>query len=193
MEDAGVSWPILDDRVMLDVIPLEQSDLRVRFRDDDGEILWASICERGFWKSRTKKGEIGNKFAENTSFAKSTVKEELEAVWTDLTENADEYQSDLVSPSVDQLIKNTLAVEVHGGEETEFHVHVQAQPYGDYVNHAETDGGESVRTLVFDNEEWVKSDGDTLTPPVVSKYNNAFYEILEITWQEWSEGLRLIT
>jgi hypothetical protein len=190
IEDAGVSWNILDSRVSMDVIPREDGDLRVRFRDDEDEVLWSSFFERGFWESRTKKGEIGNKLADNTSFAKSTVKEELEAVWTDLTENADEYESNLISPSVDQLIENTQAVEVHGGEETERHVYVKAQPFGEYVGPKQPDGGESVRKLVFNNEEWVKSDGDTQTPPIVAKYSNAFYETLEITWQEWREDIR---
>jgi hypothetical protein len=190
MEDAGVSWTLLDDRVTMDVIPREEGDLRVRFRDDDDEVLWSSYFERGFWESRTKKGEVGNKLADNTSFAKTTVKEELEAVWTDLTENADEYESNLVSPSVEDLIQNTQAVEVHGGEETERHVYVKAKPFGEYVDGAKTDGGASVRKLVFSNEEWVKSDGDTQTPSVVSKYSNAFYETLEITWQEWREDIR---
>ncbi|MFA9518549.1 hypothetical protein ACERIT_15265 (plasmid) [Halopenitus sp. H-Gu1] len=190
MEDAGVSWTLLDDRVTMDIIPREDSDLRVRFQDDEGEVLWSSFFERGFWESRTKKGEIGNKLADNTSFAKSTVKEELESVWTDLSENAKEYESNLVSPSVEELIENTQAVEVHGGEETERHVYVKAKPFGEYVDDAKTDGGASVRKLVFSNEEWVKSDGDTQTPPVVSKYSNAFYETLEITWQEWREDIR---
>lgn len=190
MEDAGVSWMVLNDRVTMDVIPREEGDLRVRFRDDEGEVLWSSFFERGFWKSRTTKGEIGNKLADNTSFAKSTVKEELEAVWTDLTENASEYESNLVSPSVEQLIRNTQAVEVHGGEETERHVYVKAQPFGDYVGPEQPDGGASVRKLIFKNEEWVKSDGDIQTPPVVAKYSNAFYETLEITWQEWREDIR---
>lgn len=189
-EDAGVSWSILDDRVTMDVIPREEGDLRVRFRDDDDEVLWSSFFDRGFWESRTKKGEIGNKLAENTSFAKSTVKEELEAVWTDLTENAAEYESDLVSPSVEQLVQNTEAVEVHGGEQTERHVYVKAHPFGDYVDGAQTDGGASVRKLVFTNEEWVKSDGDTQTPPVVAKYSNAFYETLDISWTEWRDDIR---
>lgn len=190
MEDAGVSWTILDDRVTMGVIPREEGDLRVRFRDDENEVLWSSFFERGFWESRTTKGEIGNKLADNTSFAKSTVKEELEAVWTDLTENAGEYESNLVSPSVEQLIRNTQAVEVHGGEETERHVYVKAQPFGDYVGPEQPDGGASVRKLIFNNEDWVKSDGDTQTPPVVAKYSNAFYETLEITWQEWREDIR---
>jgi len=190
LEDAGVSWGILDDRVAMEVIPREEGDLRVRFCDDDGEVLWSSFFERGFWESRTKKGEIGNKLAENTSFAKSTVKEELEAVWTDLTENAGEYESDLVSPSVEQLIRNTQAVEVHGGEETERHVYVKAQPFGEYAGPEQPDGGASVRKLVFSNEEWVKSDGDTQTPPIVAKYSNAFYETLEISWSEWREDIR---
>jgi len=190
MEGAGVSWDILDDRVVMEVIPREEADLRVRFRDDEDEVLWSSFFERGFWESRTKKGEIGNKLAENTSFAKSTVKEELEAVWTDLTENADEYESNLVSPSVEELIKNTQAVEVHGGEETERHVYVKARPFGEYVDGTQTDGGASVRKIVFDNEEWVKSDGDTQTPPVVAKYSNAFYETLDISWDEWRDDIR---
>lgn len=190
MEDAGVSWTILDDRVTMDVIPREEGDLRVRFRDDDDDVLWSSFFERGFWTSRTKKGEIGNKLASNTSFAKKTVKEELESVWTDLTENAEEYESSLTSPSVEELIRNTQAVEVHGGEETERHVYVKAQPFGEYVGPEKPDGGASVRKLVFSNEEWVKSDGDTQTPPIVSKYSNAFYETLEITWQEWREDIR---
>lgn len=190
MEDAGVSWTILNDRVTMDVIPREEGDLRVRFRDDESEVLWSSFFERGFWESRTTKGEIGNKLADNTSFAKSTVKEELEAVWTDLTENAGEYESNLVSPSVEQLIRNTQSIEVHGGEETERHVYVKAQPFGDYVGPEQPDGGASVRKLIFKNEEWVKSDGDTQTPPIVAKYSNAFYETLEITWQEWREDIR---
>jgi hypothetical protein len=190
MEDAGVSWRILDDRVVMEVVPREDGDLRVRFHDDDDEVLWSSFFERGFWESRTKKGEIGNKLADNTSFATSTVKEELEAVWTDLTENAEEYESDLVSPSVEELIENTQAVEVHGGETTERHVYVKAQPFGDYVGPEETDGGASVRKLVFNNEEWVKSDGDTQTPPVVAKYSNAFYETLDISWSEWRDDIR---
>lgn len=190
MEDAGVEWTILDGRVTMDVIPREDGDLRVRFRDSDDDVLWSSFFERGFWTSRTTKGEIGNKLAGNTSFAKATVKEELEAVWTDLSENAEEYESSLTSPSVEELIRNTQAVEVHGGEETQRHVYVKAQPFGEYVGPQQTDGGASVRKLVFSNEEWVKSDGDTQTPPVVSKYSNAFYETLEITWQEWREDIR---
>lgn len=190
MEDAGVSWTLLDDRVTMDLIPREDGDLRVRFQDSDGGVLWSSFFDRGFWESRTKKGEIGNKLADNTSFAKSTVKEELESVWTDLSENAKEYENSLVSPSVEDLIKNTQAVEVHGGEETERHVYVKAKPFGEYVDGPETDGGASVRKLVFSNEEWVKSDGDTQTPPVVSKYSNAFYETLEISWQEWRNDIR---
>jgi len=190
MEDAGVDFDILDDRVTMDIIPREDGDLRVRFRDSDDEVLWSSFFERGFWESRTEKGEIGNKLADNTSFAKSTVKEELESVWTDLSENAKEYESNLVSPSVEELIENTQAVEVHGGEETERHVYVKAKPFGEYVDGTKTDGGASVRKLVFSNEEWVKSDGDTQTPPVVSKYSNAFYETLEISWQEWREDIR---
>jgi len=190
MQDAGVSWTILDDRVTMEIVPREDGDLRVRFRDSDDEVLWSSFFERGFWTSRTKKGEIGNKLASNTSFAKKTVKEELEAVWTDLTENAEEYESSLTSPSVEELIRNTQAVEVHGGEETERHVYVKAQPFGEYVGPEQPDGGASVRKLVFSNEEWVKSDGDTQTPPIVSKYSNAFYETLEITWQEWREDIR---
>lgn len=190
LEDAGVSWEILDDRVTMEVVPREEGDLRLRFRDDEGEVLWSSFFERGFWESRTKKGEIGNKLADNTSFAKDKVKEELEEVWTDITENADEYEGDLVSPSVEQLIENTQAVEVHGGEETERHVYVKARPFGEYVGPEQTDGGASVRKLVFDNEDWVKADGDTQTPPVVAKYSNAFYETLEITWQEWREDIR---
>ncbi len=190
IEDAGVCWDILDSRVAMDVIPREDGDFRVRFRDDEDEVLWSSFFERGFWESRTKKGEIGNKLADNTSFAKSTVKEELETVWTDLTENADEYESNLISPSINQLIENTQTVEVHGGEKTERHVYVKAQPFGEYVGTYQPDGGESVRKLVFDNEEWVKSDGDTQTPPIVAKYSNAFYETLEITWQEWREDIR---
>lgn len=190
MEDAGVSWTILDDRVTMDVIPREDGDLRVRFRDSDDDVLWSSFFERGFWTSRTKKGEIGNKLAANTSFAKETVKEELEAVWTDLSENTEEYENSLTSPSVEELIRNTQTVEVHGGEETERHVYVKAQPFGEYVGPQQPDGGASVRKLVFNNEEWVKSDGDTQTPPVVSKYSNAFYETLEITWQEWREDIR---
>ena len=190
MEDAGVSWNILEGRVTMDVIPREDGDLRVRFRDKDDEVLWSSFYERGFWESRTKKGEIGNKLGENTSFAKSTVKEALEAVWTDLTEDAAEYENTLISPSVKDLMQNTQAVEVHGGEETERHVYVKAQPYGDYTGPTQPDGGASIRKLVFSNEEWVKSDGDTQTPPVVSKYSNAFYETLGITWQEWREDIR---
>lgn len=190
IEDAGVSWTLLDGRVTMDVIPREEGDLRVRFRDDGDGVLWSSFFDRGFWESRTKKGEIGNKLADNTSFAKNTVKEELEAVWTDLTENANEYESSLTSPSVEELVQNTQAVEVHGGEETERHVYVKAQPLGEYVGPEQPDGGASVRKLVFSNEEWVKSDGDTQTPPVVAKYSNAFYETLEITWQEWREDIR---
>lgn len=190
VEDAGVTWTILDGRVTMDVIPREDGDLRVRFRDDESDVLWASVYDRGFWESRTKKGEIGNKLAENTSFAKDTVKEDLERVWTDLTEHADEYARDLISPSVEDLIANTTRVEVHGGEETEFHVYVKARPFGEYIDSAETDGGASIRKLVFDNEEWVKSDGDTQTPPVVAKYSNAFYETLDISWTEWRDDIR---
>ncbi len=190
MEDAGISWDILDGRVIMDVIPREEGDLRVRFRDSEGEVLWSSVYERGFWESRTKKGEIGNKLADNTSFAKATVKEELEIVWTDLTEHADEYENDLVSPTVDQLVENTQAVEVYGGESREIHVYVKAQPYGTYADGRVTDGGASVRKLVFENSEWVKSDGDTQTPPIVEKYSNAFYEVLDISWQEWREDIR---
>lgn len=190
VQDAGVNWDILNDRVTMEVVPREEGDLRVRFRDSDDEVLWSSFFERGFWSSRTKKGEIGNKLASNTSFAKSTVKEELETVWTDLTENAEEYENNLVSPSVEDLIENTQAVEVHGGEETERHVYVKAQPFGEYVGPERSDGGASVRKLVFSNEDWVKADGDTQTPPVVAKYSNAFYETLGITWQEWREDIR---
>ena len=190
VEDAGVSWDLLDDRVTMDVVPREEGDLHVRFRDTDGEVLWSSVFERGFWESRTKKGEIGNKLAQNTSFAKNTVKEDLEHVWTDLTENAQEYESSLVSPSVDQLVRNTQAVEVHGGEDSEIHVYIKAKPYGTYVDRPQTDGGASIRKMVFSNSEWVKSDGDTQTPPVVEKYSNAFYEVLEISWQEWREDIR---
>ncbi|WP_256394211.1 hypothetical protein [Natronoarchaeum rubrum] len=190
IKDAGMGWSILENRVTMDVIPREEGDLRVRFRDDDDEVLWSSVFDRGFWESRTKKGEIGNKLADNTSFAKSTVKEELETVWTDLTENANEYEGDLIPPAVEQLIQNTQTVEVYGGEETERHVYVEAQPFGDYVGPDQTDGGASVRKLVFSNEEWVKSNGDTQTPPVVEKYSNAFYETLEITWEEWRADIR---
>lgn len=190
IEDAGASWDILDARVTMDVIPREEGDLRVRFRDDDDDVLWSSYFERKFWTSRTTKGEIGNQLASNTSFAKKTVKEELEDVWTDLTENAEEYESSLTSPSVEELIRNTQSVEVHGGEETERHVYVEAQPFGEYIGPEMPDGGASVRKLVFSNEEWVKSDGDTQTPPIVAKYSNAFYETLEISWQEWRDDIR---
>lgn len=193
MQDAGVSWTILDDRVTMDVIPREDGDLRVRFRDSDDDVLWSSFFERGFWTSRTKKGEIGNKLAANTSFAKGTVKEELETVWTDLTENQDEYESHLVSPSVEQLVQNTQDVEVYGGSqdvEREIHVYVKAIPKGTFPDGAETDGGATVRKLVFQNSEWTRSNGDTQVPPVVEKYSNVFYEVLDITWEEWREDIR---
>lgn len=193
MQDAGVSWTLLEDRVTMDLIPREEGELRVRFRDADENVLWSSFYERGFWESRTKKGEIGNKVAENTSFAKNTVKEELETVWTDLSEQSDEYEKDLVSPSVEQLVDNTQSVEVYGGSEdveTEIHVYVEAMPNGTYADGIQSDGGTSIRRLVFKNAEWVKSNGDTQQPPVVEKYSNSFYKVLNISWSEWRDDIR---
>lgn len=189
-EDAKADWQLLDDRVTFEVIPREEGDLRVRFTDADNEVLWSAVYDRGFWESRTSRGEIGNKLAEHTSYAKTEVKDELEEVWTELTEHSEEYERELVSPSVQELIANTEAVEVHGGEATEFHVYVRARPYGEYVDQAETDGGASVRKLVFADDEWAKSDGDTQMPPVVQKYTNVFYEVLDISWEEWRDDIR---
>jgi len=190
IESAGVTWSILDDHVEMQVIPRDEGDLRVRFVDDDDDVLWSTVFESGFWKSRTKRGEIGNKLAQNTSFAKSDVKTDLENVWTDLAENEEEYEARLVSPSVEQLIDNTVRVETYGGEEREIQVWVRGKPKGHISNTAETDGGADVRRLQFTNSEWIKRDGDTQVPPVVREYSNAFYEMLDITWQEWREDIR---
>jgi hypothetical protein len=190
IEDAGVTWSLLKDRVRIDIIPREDGDLRVRFRDETDEVLWSSIFERGFWESRTKKGEIKNKFANNTSFAKSEVKQELEEVWTDLIQNAEDYETDLLSPTVEQLIENTQAVEVHGGEDSEIHVFVEEEPCGTCSNTVQTNEGASVRKLAFSHQEWAMSTGNTQNPPVVEKYTNAFYEVLDISWREWREDIR---
>jgi len=189
--DSGVSWDILDGRVTMQVVPRDDGDLRVRFADDDGETIWSEIYERGFWESRTHKGEIKNKLADNSAFSSSNVKEDLEQVWTELIENTEEYEQALISPSVDQLIENTQAVEVHGGgEETEYHVYVRARPFGTIRDKGQTDGGASERKLTFTNEDWARSDGDTQIPPVVEKYSSQFYEVLDISWQEWRDDIR---
>lgn len=189
-DEQGVSWTILDDHVTMDVVPQDRGDVRVRFRDADDEVLWSSTYENGFWRSRTKKGEIGNHLANNTTFSKAKVKEELEDVWTDLTENERDYRTRLLSPSVEDLITNTESVEVHGGEETEYHVYVKAIPLGDSEAAEIADGGAEVRRLTFSNPEWVKADGETQTPPVVEKYANEFFQTLDITWSEWREEIR---
>lgn len=189
VEDAGASWTLEDVGVEMEAIPREAGDLRVRFRDDDETVL-ALIYERGFWQSRTKKGEIGNKLAKATEYSDSKIKDELEDVWTDLTENSEDYQASLVAPSVDELIRNTERVENYAGEEREIHVHIKGTPKGKLEDGREADGGAETRKLVFQNSEWVRDSGDTTVPPVVEKYSNVFFEVLDITWQEWSEDIR---
>ena len=191
-DDVDVSWDLDGVNVSMDLIPRDEGDLRVRFRDENDDVIWSSIYERGFWTSRTEKGEIGNKLAANTDYADKTIKDALEDVWTDLTENTEEYEESLLSPSVDQLIENTVRVENFGGEEREIHVYVKGQPKGKLTNGREADGGAEVRKLVFQNSEWVRSSGDTQSPPVVEKYSNAFFEVLDITWSEWTDDIRAV-
>lgn len=188
--DAGVSWTLIGGSVTMEILPREQRDLRVRFVDKSDDVLWSAIYDRGFWESRTKKGEIKNKLADNTPYADDEIKKSLEKVWTDLTENAEDYQEDLVSPSVEQLIENTERVETFDGDEREIHVWVKGQPYGTPADGAEADGGTEVRKLIFSNSEWIRKDGDTQVPPVVEKYSNAFFEVLDISWQEWRDDIR---
>lgn len=189
-EKAAVAWELLNGDVEMDIIPREQADLRVRFRDAEDDVLWSGVYDRAFWESRTNKGEIGNKLAEHSPYATETIKAELEGVWTELNENSDHYEEALVSPSVEQLVDNVQKVEVHGGEDTEYHVYVRAKPFGEYDNGVVADGGVDVRRLTFSNPEWVKANGDSQTPPLVEKYANAFYETLDISWSEWRDDIR---
>lgn len=192
IEDHSVRFEILDGRITMGIVPRERGDVKVRFTDEDGEAIWSQIYERGFWESRTKTGEIGNKLSEQSQFAEDEVKAELEQVWTQLTEETDDYEDQLLSPSVEQLIRNTESVEVYGGgpdDETEFHVYVKGRPLGGYADGAEADGGAETRKMVFTTSEWAKPNGEG-APPVVEKYTNAFYEVLDITWDQWREEIK---
>jgi hypothetical protein len=189
-EEQGPSWDILDESVTLTLVPSDGGDVLVRFTDAEDERIWTKSFERGFWDSRTTKGEIGNNLAREVPHTKNEVKSALEEVWTDLTESTDEYERDLRNPSVEELIENTQRVEVHGGPETEYDVFVTAQPFGAYQDPTQADAGTETRKLTFSNAEWVRSDGDTQTPPVVEKYSNKFYRTLDITWQQWREDIR---
>lgn len=180
-EEQGVSWDILDESVTLAVAPKDEGGLRVRFADDDGELIWATECERDFWTSRTQKGEIENTVAQHVPQPKPEVKGELQRVWSELEENADEYEQALLNPSVEELIAHTERVEVHGGPETEIDVFVRARPHG---------GEPDTRKLTFSNDEWMRADGDRKTPPVAIKYNNMFYRPLDINWEQWRKDIR---
>lgn len=191
VSSAGVDWNILDGELNFSIAPREDGDVKVTVvKNSSEETIWSTTAEKGFWTSRTRKGEIANTIAKNTSYANSDIKTALESVWTDLTDNESEYKNELVSPSVEQLIENTTSVEVYGGEDTQFHVFIEATPRGRSEDGATSDGGVEERRLVFDNSEWAKSSGDTSEPPIVEKYSNAFYEVLDISWEEWAHEIR---
>jgi hypothetical protein len=189
-EKQGVSWEILDGTATLKLFPQDDGGLFLEFTDEDGERIWGESRERQFWDSRTVKGEICNDLAGNLPQPKAEVKVALKEVWAELSEHADEYEQALLTPSVEQLIEQTERVEVHGGPETEFDIFVTAQPYGKRRGTAQIDGGPDTRKLTFTSAEWVRSDGDTQTPPIVKKYNNMFYRTLDINWEQWREDIR---
>jgi hypothetical protein len=180
-KEQGVSWDILDESVTLTLTPQEDGGIFVEFTDEDDERIWAEPHERKFWNSRTTKGEIGNSLARELPQTEAEVKAELRTIWSQLSEQSDEYEEALLTPSVEELIENTERVEVHGGPETEIDVFVRAKPHG---------GGPDTRKLTFSNSEWMRADGDRQTPPVAIKYNNVFYRPLDINWEQWREDIR---
>lgn len=189
-DQEGVSWELLNESVTLTLVPRDDGKLLVRFTDEDGGRIWTEPFERRFWDSRTTKGEIGNNLAQEVPHTKNEVKTALKEVWTELAERTDEYEQELLNPSVEQLIENTERVEVHGGTETEIDVFVTAQPFGKHREPTQADSGPDTRKLTFTSAEWVRSDGDTQSPPIVKKYKNMFYRTLDINWAQWREDIR---
>ena len=187
----GVSWGILDDSVTLTVTPGDDGGMLVRFTDEDDDLIYSSPPrERGFWRSRTTIGEIGNELADRVPQSKAEVKDELAKVWDELRTNAEEYEQELVDPSASELIEHTDRVEVHGGPESKIDVVITARPYGKPREGAENDSRTVTRRLTFTSAEWVRDDGDVQKPAVVRKYHNTFYYTLDINWEQWREDIR---
>lgn len=160
--------------VQVEMEPTNDGEVRITFKENNGaEIVYSAVKKKTFFETSQIRQTVANKANEGVSDGVDgeQIKAEFEQLCSKMAAKSDEFEEAFRPPDVQQLLDETLSVEVFAGEPTQYTIELE---------HDGTTG-----RIEFTDGEWV-------TPSQVKarqRYLRVFDELIELDKDGW-ETLR---
>ena len=165
----------LGDGIVVEYQAIKGGQIRLTFSAGGGTNDMREICtqdvEPDFYAERTPRGTVRNELLRSVpdDVSENVVKGGFDQLCR-IFEEADVVEDeDLRSPTVNQLLGETEAVEVHAGDDSAQFIVTLSR-------------GGSTTTLEFDQSQWASDDCGS---SVREQYLVAFNELIEVSEEEW--------
>lgn len=146
---------------------------RIRLCHGETQVYYIE-CDRDWWESRNKLGQIGNEIAEDIGDSPSWVKSQLRKIANKLDAANEELVEELRNPEVDDILQRTnCVIGYDSGDELEMWIEIDAPDDSD------NDAAEWSFTL----DEWM---GDA-TYLINKKHFHSFDSHVELSEDDWED------
>lgn len=165
----------LGDGIVVEYQGIEGGRIRLTFyagaHTNDMRAICTHDVEPDFYAARTPRGEVRNDLLRSIpdGVSEDVVRGGFEELCRDFEELDVVEDEDLRSPTVNQLLDETEAVEVHAGDDSARFIVTLSR-------------GCSTTTLEFDQSQWASDDCGS---SVREQYLVAFNELIEVSEEEW--------
>jgi len=162
----------LTDTAELTIEPID-SGVRVTVTENVPEerAIYSMVAAYDFYESQQKRGTMANKIKANASVDAEEVAKAFDDWCTRMSANdlSEDKKDILRTETARELLSQTEAVEIYGGEETRFIVRMRA------------DG--RVAELEFSAAQWANGGPAGL----MEQYTNEFFDRIEVSSDEWDD------